>query len=110
MIKNTHGTLSISGYTVTGHGTYFHLSDVGDMLFIVGHDNVYQVAAIESAEKMYLSERVTQTITDDSYTITDSVSPYTHFPLPYQELEDTDTHLREAFYLLDKAFAETKGI
>jgi hypothetical protein len=110
LIKNTHGTLSISGYTVTGHGTYFHLSASGDLLFIAGHANVYQVAAIESAEKMYLSEKVTQTITDDSYTITDSISPYTHLPLPYQELEDTDTHLRKAFYLLDAEFAATKGI
>jgi hypothetical protein len=30
--------------------------------------------------------------------------------LPYQELEDTDTHLRKAFYLLDAEFAATKGI
>jgi len=110
MIKNTSGTISISGYTVTGTGTYFHLSDAGDMLFIAGHGNVYQVAEIVAADKLYLSETVSQTITDDSYTITDSQTPFNLLPLPYVELAENDRHLRQAFYVLDREIAQTKGI
>jgi len=110
MIKNAYGTISISGFTVTGQGTYFHLSSPGDMLFIAGHANVYQVASIEAANLLYLSETASQTLINDSYTLTDSITPYTHLPLPYSELEETAEHLRRAFYRLDREFAQTKGI
>lgn len=80
------------------------------MLFIAGHANAYQVAMVEAPDTLYLSEKVTETITDESYTITDSQTPNLKLPLPYEELHDTDAHLRQAFYLLDQDFANTKGV
>jgi len=110
MIKNSYGTLSISGYTVSGDQTYFHLSSEGDLLFIAGHSNAYQIALIESPNKLYLSEKVSETLIDERYTITDSETPGLGLPLMYAELKDTDLHLRKAFYLLDHEFSETRGL
>jgi len=105
MIQNSYGSIITVGYTVMGKNTSFLASNVGDLLFIAGVPEVFQVAEIFSDSFLYLSTPV-PTLTNAAYMISDSITYNFSFKLPLKGLADNDLALREAFYSLDEKLTD----
>ena len=101
MIQNYHGSITTNQYTVTGVGCAFLSSNIGDLFFIAGVAEVFQVAEIASDYMLYLSTPA-PTQTAAAYMISDSITYNQRLNLPVKGLADNDLALREAFYTLDQ--------